>query len=84
MGGVCSAYGEWRDIYRVLVGKPEGKRLLGRARSRWEDNIKMELQEVGCGYMDWIVLAQDCDRWRAFVNAVMNRRVPLKCGEFID
>ena len=68
--------GEGRGVYRVLVGKPEGKRPLGRPRLRWEDNIKMGLQEVGCGGMDWIELAQDRDRWRALVNAVMNLRVP--------
>jgi len=76
MGGACSVYGERRGVYRVLVGKPEGKRPLGRPRSRWEDNIKMDLQEVGCGDMDWIELAQDRNRWRALVNAVMNLRVP--------
>ena len=58
------------------MGKPEGKRLLGRLRHRWEGNIKMDLQEVGCGGMDWIELAQDRDRWRARVSAVMNLRVP--------
>ena len=63
-------------VYWVLVGKPEGKRPFGRPRRRWEDNIKMDLQEVGCGAMDWIELAQDRDRWRALVNAVMNLRVP--------
>jgi hypothetical protein len=63
-------------VYRVLVGKPEGKRPLGRPRQRWEDNIKMDLQEVGCGAMDWIEPAQDRDRWRALVNAVMNLLVP--------
>ena len=62
-------------MYRVLVGKPEGKRPLERPRRRWEDNIKMDLQEVGCGGMDWIDLALDRDRWRALVNAVMNFRV---------
>jgi len=61
---------------RVLVGKPEGKRPLGRPRHRWEDNIKMDLQEVGCGGMDWIELAQDKDRWRGLVNALVNLRVP--------
>ena len=68
--------GEGRGLHRVLVGKPEGKRQLGRPRTRWEDNIKMDLQEVGCGGVDWIKLAQDRDRWLALVNAVMNLRVP--------
>ena len=67
---------ERRGVYTVLVGKPEGNRPLGRPRHSWEDNIKMNLQEVGCGDMDWIDLAQDRDRWRALVNAVMNLRVP--------
>ena len=68
--------GEGRGVYRVLVGKPEGKRPLGRPRRRWEDNIKMELQNVEWGGMDWIELVQEMDRWRALVNAVMNLRVP--------
>jgi hypothetical protein len=67
--------GEGRGVYRVLVGKPEGKRPLGRPRCRWEDNIQMDLQEVACGGMDWIGLGQDTDRWRALVNAVTNLRV---------
>jgi hypothetical protein len=68
--------GERRDVYRVVVGKPEGRRQLGRPRRRWEDNIKMDLQEVECGGMDWIELAEDRGRWWALVNAVMNLRVP--------
>jgi hypothetical protein len=68
--------GEGRGMYKVSVGKPEGQRPLGRPRHRWENNIKMDLQEVGCGCMDWIELAQDRDRWRALVNMVMNPRVP--------
>jgi len=67
---------ERRGVYRVLVRKPEGNRPLGRPRRRWEDNIKMDLQEVGCGGIDWIDLAQDRDRWRTLVTAVMNLRVP--------
>jgi hypothetical protein len=67
--------GERRDVYRVLVGKPERKRPLGRPRLRWKDDIKMDLREVGCGVMDWIELAQDRDRWRALVNARINIRV---------
>jgi hypothetical protein len=63
-------------VYRVLVGKPEGKRPLGRHRRRWEDNVRMDRQEGGCGYGDWIGLAQDRDRWWALVNAVRNLRVP--------
>jgi len=68
--------GEGRGVYRVLVGKPEGKRPLGRPRHRWEENIKMDIQDVGCGGTDRIGLAQDRDGWRAFVNGVMNLRVP--------
>jgi len=76
IGGTCSAYGGRRGVYRDLVGKPEGKRPLVRPRCKWEDNIKMDLQEVGCDGMDLIELAQDRDRWWALVNAVMNFRVP--------
>jgi len=68
--------GEDRGVYRVLLGKPEGKRPLGRPRRRWVCNIRMDLQEVGCGYMDCIELAQDKDRWRTLVSAVMNDWVP--------
>jgi hypothetical protein len=67
--------GERRGVYEVLVGKPEGKRLLGRPRCRWEDNMKMNLQEVGCQDMDWIDLSQCRDRWRALVNVIMKLRV---------
>jgi hypothetical protein len=75
--------GNRRGIFRVLVGKSEGKRPLGRPRHRWEDNIKMDLQEVACRGMDWIKLAQDMDRWWALVNAVMNLRVPHSAGNFL-
>jgi hypothetical protein len=68
--------GEGRGVYRVLVGKPEGKRPLGRPRRRWEDIVRVNLQEVGCGCEDWIGLAQDRDRWRALVSAVRKLRVP--------
>ena len=68
--------GEGRGVYRVLVGKREGRRPLGRPRRRWEDNIKTDLREVGCGGIDWMELAQDRGRWRELVSAVMNLRVP--------
>jgi len=74
--GHVAHMGERRGVYRILMGKPEGKRPLGRSRRRWEDNIKMNFQEVACGDLDWIMLAQDRDRWRALVNAVMNLWVP--------
>jgi len=70
-------------VYRVLVGKPEGKRPLGRPRRRWEDNIRLDLQEVRLGYENWIGLAQDRDRWRALVSAVRNLRVPYNAGHFL-
>ena len=74
--GHVARMGKMGGVYRDLVGKPVGKRPLGRPRRKWEDNIKMDLQELGCGCMDWIELAKDRDRWRALVNAVMNLRVP--------
>jgi hypothetical protein len=76
MGGSCSTNGEKRNVYRILVGKPEGKRPLGRPRRGWEDNIRMDLREIGSGSMDWIDLAQDRSQWSALVNTVMNLRVP--------
>jgi hypothetical protein len=74
--GHVARIGEKRDVYRVFVGKYERKRQLGRPRRRWEDNIKVDFQEVGCRGMDWIELAPYRERWRALVNAVMNLRVP--------
>jgi len=81
MGGACSAYGEEE---RVLVGKPEGKRPLGKPRRKWEDNIEMDLEEVGCGCMDWIELAEDRDRWRALLSASNEPSGSIKCGQFLD
>jgi hypothetical protein len=83
MGGHVARMRERRGVYRALVGKPEGKRPLGRPRRRWEDNIKTELQEVGCWGMDWIGLAQDRERWRGLVNAVMNLRGSKNEGNFL-
>jgi hypothetical protein len=74
--GHVARMGEERGAYRILVGRPEGRRPLGRPRCRWEDNIKMDIREVGWEDMNWIDLAQDKDRWRALVNAVMNLRIP--------
>jgi hypothetical protein len=83
MGGECGTYGEGRGVHRVLVGKLEGKRPFGRPRRRWEDNIKMNLQEVGRSFGDWMEFAQDRDRWRALVGTVRNLRVPKMRG-FLD
>ena len=74
--GHVARMGDRSGVYRVLVGKPDGKSPLGRSRRRWEDNTMMDLQKVGCGGTDWIELAQDTDRWRALVNVVMNLCVP--------
>jgi len=82
--GHVARMGKGRGVYRLLAGKPEGRRPLGRPRRRWEDNIRMDLREVGCGCVDWMELAQNRDRWRALVSAVMNLRVLIKCGEFLD
>jgi hypothetical protein len=76
MGGLCSTNGGEKDAYRLLVGKPEGKRPLGSPRRRWVDNIRMKVGEVGWSDVDWIGLAQDRNRWRALVNSVLNLRVP--------
>jgi len=78
--GHVARMGQGRGVYRVLVGRPEGKRPLGRTRRRWEDNIKMDLQEVGGSCGDWMELAEDRDRWRALVSTVMNLRVPKMRG----
>jgi hypothetical protein len=81
--GHVARMGEERGVYRVLVRKPEGKRPLGRPRRRWLDNIRTDLQEVGCGYMVWIGLTRDRDRWWTLVSAVMNLRVRLNAGNFL-
>ena len=82
--GHVARMGEERGVYGILVGKPEGRRPLGRPRRGWVDNIRMDLQEVVCGYMDWIRLAQDRDRWRTLVSAVMNLWVPWNEGNFLS
>jgi len=84
MGGACRTYGDGTGMYRILVGKPEGKSPLGRPRCRWEDNIKMDLQEVRCGAVDWSKLAQDRDRWQAFVESSNKPSGSINCGEFLD
>ena len=84
MDWACVTYRCGEGVYRVLVGKPEGGRPLGRPRRRWVNNIRMDLQEVGCGYMDWIGLALDRDSWRTLVSVAMNLFVSVKCGEFLD
>jgi hypothetical protein len=76
MGRACSTNGEKRNAYMIMVGKPEGKKPLGRPRRRWVNNIKLDLKEIGRDCMDWIDRAQDRDQWRALVNTVMNLRVP--------
>jgi hypothetical protein len=76
MGRECSTNEEKRNVYRILVGKPEGKRPLGRLRRKWVDNIKMDHRELGWGGMDWIDLAQEKDRWRDLVNTIVNLRIP--------
>jgi hypothetical protein len=76
VGGACNTHGRGEGVYRVLIGRPEGERPLGRPRRRWEDNIKMELSEIGIDGANWIRLVQDRVRWWAFVNTVMNPPVP--------
>ena len=83
MGWAYGAYGWGEGVYRVLVGKPKVKRLLGRLRRRWVDNIRIDVQEVGCGYMDWIGLVQGRDSWQMLVSAVMNLRVPWNARNFL-
>jgi hypothetical protein len=82
--GYVARMGAKRNAYKILVGKPEVKRSLGRPRRRWEDNIKMVLREIGCGGMDWIDVAQDRDHWRILVNTVMNLQVPENVGKFLS
>ena len=84
MGEACSAYGERKGVYRILVGKPEGKRPMGRTRRRWKDNIKMDLQEVGCGGMDWIELAQDRGQVAGTCEYGNESSGSIKSREFLD
>jgi hypothetical protein len=84
MGGACNTHeSERRNAYEIFVGKPEGKRPLGRPRRRWEDNIRMDLRVIGWEGVDCMHLAQDRNQWRAFVNTVTNLRVPLMVGKFL-
>jgi hypothetical protein len=84
MGGAYSTNGEKRNAYRILVGKPEGKRPLGRPKRRWGDNIMMGIREIGWGFMDWIGLAVDRNQWKALVNTVMKLRVPYNFGKVLS
>ena len=84
MGGECNTDGETRGVYRVLLGKHEGKRPLGRSRRRWDDTIKMDLHDVECGGIDWIEMAQDRDKWRPLLNVVTNVRLPLNARNFLS
>jgi hypothetical protein len=84
VGRSCSKHGGKRNAYRIWMGKPEGKRPLGKSRRRWENNILRDFREIGWGGMDWIDLAQDRDQWRAVVNTVMNLWVPLAAGKFLS
>jgi hypothetical protein len=79
----CITHGEKRNAYRILVGNPKGKRPLGRPRRRWENNIKLDLREIGWGVMDWIDLAEDRDQWKALVYSIMNLWVPYSVGKFL-
>ena len=83
MGCACGAYGWGEGVYRILVGKQERKRPLGRPSYRYVDNIRMDLQELGCGYLDWIGLAQDRDSWRTLVECGNEPSGSVKCGEFL-
>jgi hypothetical protein len=83
MGGSCSAHWKIRNAYKILVGRPEGKRPLGSRRRKWVDNIEMGLRKIGLESVDWINLAQERDQWRATVNTVMNLRVPQQAGNFL-